>query len=64
METLFAERERLQNLIQLEWKKYKQAIADGKPFEEAKVVHKHIKELNTQIAEITAQIHEKLKIGH
>lgn len=64
METIFAERETLHDMIQSEWEKYMQAMADGKLFDEVKVIFKRIKELNTQIAEITAKIHEKLKIGN
>ena len=63
MEKLFSERESLHNLIQSEWKKYKQAIADGKPFEETKAIYLNIKKLHAQIDEITEKIHEKLKIG-
>ena len=63
MERHFIERENLQALLEAEWKNYRQAIKDDKPFEEVKIIFLRIKELQTKITEITEAIHQRLKMG-
>ena len=60
MEKLLSDRENLQDLINLEWQKYNQAINDNKPFEEVKIIYLNIKELETQIKVVTYKIQQKL----
>ena len=63
MEKHFTARENLQTLLEAEWVRYRQAIKDNKPFDEAKTIYLRIKELQGQIIEITDEIHNRLNIG-
>lgn len=41
-----------QQFLDLEWKKYRQAIQDDKPLEQVKQIHLHIKELQMECNEM------------
>jgi hypothetical protein len=60
MKKYMPELENLQALTESEWVRYRQAIVENKPFEEAKVIYLHIKELKTQITELTNKIRDQL----
>jgi len=63
MEKYLPELENLQALIESEWARYRQAIAENKPFEEVKIIYLRIKELKTQIIELTYEIRDQLNLG-
>lgn len=63
MDKHFTARENLQILLEVEWMKYKKAVANNKSFEEVKIIYLRIKKLQSQISEITEEIHRQLKIG-
>jgi hypothetical protein len=62
MEKLLTDRENLQVELELEWTKFRQAIKDNKTFEELKIMYLHIKELQSQITDITNKVREKLNL--
>lgn len=61
MEKTLSQLENLQNLINSEKEKYKQAIKNNKKFEEVKVIYLKIKELEQRADELMQQANAKLQ---
>lgn len=63
MEEYIDKRGNLQDLLNEEWKNYRKAIKDDKPFNETKIIYLRIKELETELVKVTNKMREQLNLG-
>lgn len=57
------QRGNLQFLLDEQWKNYRKAIKDDKPFKETKIIYLRIKKLKTELTEVSNKIREQLNLG-